>query len=148
VVTKRNQAPHCGNELAHHTVLSTARAASWTGAGKAKLYCPVQLVQTHYSLLGALVSLGLNNDDALSLIEDAKHKRRRHIIANPGNNECFVVVSDSRGVVQIWQAMTDHAKPRRSEAEAFIVDQRAQHNDTSQLAVFPLDTAAKAAQSR
>ena len=94
------------NELAHRTVALTARAARGPARGNAKLYCPVQLVQTHYSLLGALVSLGLNNDDALYLIEDAKHKRRRYIIANPGNNECFVVVSDSRGVVQIWQAMT------------------------------------------
>jgi len=133
------------NELARGNVALTARAARGPARGKAKLYCPIRLVQTHYSLLGALGSLGLNNDQALSLIEEAKHERRRYVFASLANKECFVVAPDSRGVVQIWQAMIDHAKPRRDEAEAFIVAQRAEHNDTSQLAVFPLDAPTRAA---
>ena len=106
--------------------------------GKARVYCPIRLVQTHHSLLGALVSVGLEHDEALALIEDAKVKQCRYIFANPGNGDCFVVVSDSGGVVQIWQAMTDDAKPGRGEAEAFIMAQRDKHNDASKLAVFPL----------
>ena len=114
------------NELAHDTHVLTVRAARGTARGKAKMYCPIRLVQTHFSLLGALVSLGLNNDNALSLIEEAKHKRRRYVFAGLGNNECFVVVPDSRGEVQIWEAMIGQAKPRRDEAEAFILAQRAE----------------------
>jgi len=133
------------NELARGNEVLAARAARKPARGKAKLYCPIRLVQTHHSLLGALLSLGLNNDEALLLIEEAKHERRRHVFASLANEECFVVVPDSRGEVQIWQAMIGHAKPRRDEAEAFIVAQRAEHNDTSQLAVFPLDVPIRSA---
>ena len=55
------------NELARGNEVLAARAARKPARGKAKLYCPIRLVQTHHSLLGALLSLGLNNDEAYSL---------------------------------------------------------------------------------
>jgi hypothetical protein len=109
---------------------------------KAKLYCPIHFVQTHHSLLGALLSVGLNHEDALVLVENAKVKQRRCIIANAGNSQCFVIKHDSEGVIEIWQAMTDRATPRRTDAEAFVMAQRDGHDFESKLAVFPLEVTA------